>query len=83
MSFFCSAICIVPFKRDDGRIEVVTGYRANHSRHRSPCKGGLIYSPDLNADQVKGLAALRTTNVFSAVGTLETLKALRAFKEIN
>ena len=50
----------VPLKRDDGRIEVVTGYRANHSRHRSPCKGGLIYSPDLNADQVKGLAALMT-----------------------
>ena len=29
-----------PIKRDNGEVQLITGYRAQHSHHRSPCKGG-------------------------------------------
>ena len=37
----------IPVGMDDGRIEVFTGYRVQHSISRGPCKGGVRYAPDV------------------------------------
>ena len=50
----------VPVEMDDGRVEVFTGYRIQHSSSRGPCKGGIRFHPDVNPDEVKALAAWMT-----------------------
>lgn len=49
-----------PVKMDDGRIEVMEAYRVQHSQHKSPCKGGIRFSDEVNQDEVMALAALMT-----------------------
>jgi glutamate dehydrogenase (NAD(P)+) len=49
-----------PVGMDDGRIEVFTGYRVQHSISRGPCKGGIRYAPDVSLDEVRALASWMT-----------------------
>ena len=38
---------------DDGSMATFSGYRAQHSHHRLPTKGGMRYAPDVDMDEVK------------------------------
>src|SRR5580704_11120036 len=50
----------IPVMLDDGRLEVFTGYRVQHSLVRGPAKGGIRFAPDVTLDEVKALAAWMT-----------------------
>jgi len=50
----------VPIARDDGGIEVFTGYRVQHSSARGPCKGGIRFHPGVTVEEVKALAGWMT-----------------------
>ncbi|MGA2673136.1 MAG: Glu/Leu/Phe/Val dehydrogenase [Terracidiphilus sp.] len=49
-----------PVALDDGRIEMFTGFRVQHSIARGPAKGGIRYAPDVNLDEVRALASWMT-----------------------
>ena len=49
-----------PVKLDNGNIEVIEAYRVQHSQHKSPCKGGIRFSDEVNQDEVMALASLMT-----------------------
>jgi glutamate dehydrogenase (NAD(P)+) len=50
----------IPVAMDDGRLEVYTGFRVQHSIARGPAKGGVRYSPDVTLDEVRALASWMT-----------------------
>jgi glutamate dehydrogenase (NAD(P)+) len=50
----------IPVSMDDGRLEVFTGFRVQHSIARGPAKGGVRYSPDVNLDEIRALASWMT-----------------------
>jgi glutamate dehydrogenase (NAD(P)+) len=50
----------VPIRLDDGSVEVFTGWRVHHNTVRGPGKGGLRFHPDVDAEEVKALAAMMT-----------------------
>jgi glutamate dehydrogenase (NAD(P)+) len=49
-----------PVRMDDGRIQVFTGYRAQHNNARGPFKGGIRYDVSVDRDEVMALAMLQT-----------------------
>ena len=49
-----------PLERDDGSIEVIQGWRVEHSHHKLPTKGGIRYSMSVNENETMALAALMT-----------------------
>jgi glutamate dehydrogenase (NAD(P)+) len=50
----------VPIQRDDGRVEVFTGWRVHHNTSRGPGKGGIRFHPALDRHEVTALAAAMT-----------------------
>lgn len=50
----------LPIKMDDGTIKVFEGFRVIHSTALGPSKGGIRYSTQVDADEVKALAAWMT-----------------------
>jgi len=49
-----------PLKLDNGGVQVIHGWRAEHSQHKLPTKGGIRYAEQVNEDEVMALAALMT-----------------------
>jgi glutamate dehydrogenase (NAD(P)+) len=57
----CNATYTVRFGvRLRGQIQTFTGYRAVHSEHMEPVKGGIRFAPNVHQDEVEALAALMT-----------------------
>jgi glutamate dehydrogenase (NAD(P)+) len=49
----------IPLRRGDD-VEVLTGYRVQHSSARGPRKGGIRFHHDVDLDEVRALASLMT-----------------------
>jgi glutamate dehydrogenase (NAD(P)+) len=50
----------IPVQMENGRLEVFTGFRVQHSIARGPAKGGIRYAPDVTLDEVRALASWMT-----------------------
>jgi glutamate dehydrogenase (NAD(P)+) len=50
----------VPLRRDDGRLEILRGYRVQHNLTRGPAKGGVRFHPATVLDEVRALAMWMT-----------------------
>ncbi|MGE5232043.1 MAG: Glu/Leu/Phe/Val family dehydrogenase [Deltaproteobacteria bacterium] len=53
-------IVAIPYLKDNGGVEVLTGYRVLHNRARGPAKGGIRFDLGVTLDEVKALAAWMT-----------------------
>jgi glutamate dehydrogenase (NAD(P)+) len=57
----CNSVYSFQFPvRTSRGLEVISGWRVQHSHHKLPVKGGIRFSEDANEDEVKALAALMT-----------------------
>lgn len=57
----CNAVIQVRFPvKIRGKVEIFSGWRAVHSTHRLPVKGGIRFAPCVDQDEVEALAALMT-----------------------
>tara|TARA_B100000941_G_scaffold118139_1_gene82894 strand:- start:47 stop:1279 length:1233 start_codon:yes stop_codon:yes gene_type:complete len=50
----------VPFRRDNGEVESVIGFRVQHNNTRGPFKGGIRYHQHVDINEVRSLATLMT-----------------------
>ena len=50
----------VPFRRDDGELDSVIGFRVQHNNTRGPFKGGIRYHEHVDIEEVRSLATLMT-----------------------
>ena len=50
----------VPFRRDNGEVDSVVGFRVQHNNTRGPFKGGIRYHEHVDIDEVRSLATLMT-----------------------
>lgn len=50
----------IPIIRDSGEIEVVKCYRAHHSLHKLPAKGGIRFTPNVDVSEVEAISGLMT-----------------------
>jgi len=50
----------VPLHMEDGTLRTFTGYRIQHNGARGPFKGGIRFSPLVDADEVRALAEMMT-----------------------
>lgn len=64
LNYYKKADCVIkftiPLVRDDGTIESIEAYRAQHKLHRLPTKGGTRYAKDINIQEVEALSCLMT-----------------------
>ena len=57
----CRSVIQIKFPiKIKGKTEIIYGWRAIHSTHRLPSKGGLRYSQNVNQDEIEALSALMT-----------------------
>lgn len=57
----CNSVLQVRFPvKIRGKVKVFTGWRAVHSTHRLPAKGGIRFAPYADQDEVEALASLMT-----------------------
>lgn len=50
----------IPIKRDNGLIQNIVCYRAQHKHHKLPVKGGTRYAPHIDIQECMALATLMT-----------------------
>ena len=50
----------VPFRKDNGEMESVLGFRVQHNNTRGPFKGGIRYHEHVDIEEVRSLATLMT-----------------------
>jgi len=53
-------IVSIPVQRENGEVEVYTGYRVIYNTSRGPAKGGIRFDMQVTLDEVKALAAWMT-----------------------